>query len=63
MSGAQTIRLLLADVDGTLLTKDKVLTGAAKEVGSCATRHCVRHHQRPAATRHEHAHRASSIDR
>lgn len=38
MSGAQTIRLLLADVDGTLLTKDKVLTGAAKEVGSCATR-------------------------
>jgi haloacid dehalogenase-like hydrolase len=31
MSGAQTIRLLLADVDETLLTKDKVLTGAAKE--------------------------------
>jgi len=31
MSGAQTIRLLLADVDGTLLTQDKVLTGAAKE--------------------------------
>ena len=31
MSGAQTIRLLLADVDGTLLTKDKVLSGAAKE--------------------------------
>jgi hypothetical protein len=31
MSGARTIRLLLADVDGTLLTKDKVLTGAAKE--------------------------------
>jgi hypothetical protein len=31
MSGAQTIRLLLTDVDETLLTKDKVLTGAAKE--------------------------------
>jgi len=31
MSGARTIRLLLADVDETLLTKDKVLTGAAKE--------------------------------
>jgi Cof subfamily protein (haloacid dehalogenase superfamily) len=31
MSGAQTICLLLADVDGTLLTQDKVLTEAAKE--------------------------------
>jgi len=31
MSGARTIRLLLAYVDGTLLTKDKVLTEAAKE--------------------------------
>jgi hypothetical protein len=38
MSGARTIRLLLAGVDETLLTKDKVLTGAAKEAaGSCAT--------------------------
>jgi hypothetical protein len=38
MSGARTIRVLLADVDGTLLTQDKVLTGAAKErPGSCAT--------------------------
>jgi hydroxymethylpyrimidine pyrophosphatase-like HAD family hydrolase len=31
MSGHQEIRLLLADVDGTLVTQDKVLTEAAKE--------------------------------
>ena len=38
MSGARTIRLLLADVDETLLTKDKVLTGRRrKRPGSCAT--------------------------
>ena len=30
MSGQRNIRLLLADVDGTLVTKDKVLTAAAK---------------------------------
>ena len=30
MSGQRDIRLLLADVDGTLVTKDKVLTEAAK---------------------------------
>ncbi len=30
MSGRRDIRLLLADVDGTLVTNDKVLTGAAK---------------------------------
>src|SRR5579871_3527275 len=30
MSGRQTIRLLLADVDGTLVTQDKVLTDEAK---------------------------------
>ena len=32
MSGHPDIRLLLADVDGTLVTQDKVLTEAAKEV-------------------------------
>jgi len=32
MSGQRDIRLLLADVDGTLLTQDKVLTEAAKDV-------------------------------
>jgi Cof subfamily protein (haloacid dehalogenase superfamily) len=32
VSGHLDIRLLLADVDGTLVTKDKVLTEAAKEV-------------------------------
>jgi hypothetical protein len=31
MSGHRAIRLLLADVDGTLVTHDKVLTDAAKE--------------------------------
>ena len=30
MSGQRDIRLLLADVDGTLVTQDKVLTEAAK---------------------------------
>ena len=30
VSGQRNIRLLLADVDGTLVTKDKVLTAAAK---------------------------------
>ena len=30
MSGQRNIRLLLADVDGTLVTRDKVLTAAAK---------------------------------
>ena len=30
MSGQRAIRLLLADVDGTLVTHDKVLTEAAK---------------------------------
>ncbi len=30
MSGQRNIRLLLADVDGTLVTQEKVLTGAAK---------------------------------
>jgi hydroxymethylpyrimidine pyrophosphatase-like HAD family hydrolase len=29
-SGQRNIRLLQADVDGTLVTKDKVLTAAAK---------------------------------
>jgi hypothetical protein len=32
MSGRRDIRLLLADVDGTLVTEDKVLTEAAQEV-------------------------------
>jgi Cof subfamily protein (haloacid dehalogenase superfamily) len=32
VSGQRNIRLLLADVDGTLVTKDKVLTAAAKAV-------------------------------
>ena len=32
MSGQRAIRLLLADVDGTLVTQDKVLTEAARAV-------------------------------
>jgi hypothetical protein len=38
VSGQRNIRLLLADVDGTLVTKDKVLTSAAKaSARSCFT--------------------------
>jgi hypothetical protein len=33
LSGQRNIRLLLADVDGTLVTQDKVLTAAAKGSG------------------------------
>ena len=48
------IRLLLADVDGTLVTHDKILTDRA----IAAVHHLprrgrpLRHHERPAATRH-----------
>ena len=65
MSGQHDIRLLLADVDGTLVTQDKVLTEAAK----AAARELhdagimLRHHQRPATARHEHADRAARADR
>lgn len=56
MRGHPDIRLLLADVDGTLVTQDKVLTELAKEAARAARRrHCVRHHQRPATPRHEYA--------
>ena len=55
------IRLMLADVDGTLVTQDKVLTDRAiaavaklKQAG-----HSVRDHQRPPAARHVDAHRAA----
>jgi hydroxymethylpyrimidine pyrophosphatase-like HAD family hydrolase len=34
MSGHPEVRLLLADVDGTLVTQDKVLTEAAKGLDS-----------------------------
>ena len=61
MSGRRDIRLLLADVDGTLVTEDKVLTEAAKAAARelRRRRHRARHHQRPAAARHEHADRAA----
>ncbi len=55
------IRLLLADVDGTLVTQDKVLTdraiaavGKLKQAGILFA-----DHQRPPAARHVDAHRAA----
>ena len=61
MTAQHDIRLFLADVDGALVTKDKVLTEAAKAAVRelDQRRHCLRHHQRPAAPRHEHADRAA----
>ncbi len=61
VSGRRDIRLLLADVDGTLVTQDKVLTrsGAGGGARSPPRRHRACHHQRPAAPRHEHADRAA----
>ena len=65
MTAQHDIRLFLADVDGTLVTKDKVLTEAAKAAVRelDQRRHRVRHHQRAAAARHEHADRAARAAR
>ena len=59
--GNMAIRLLLADVDGTLVTQDKVLTDRAiaavrklKQAGDT-----LRDHQRPPAARHVDADRAA----
>ena len=46
---APPIRLFLADVDGTLVTQDKVLTDAGRRRGAqpAPGRHPLRHDQRP----------------
>ena len=57
VSGQRNIRLLLADVDGTLVTNQgQGADGGGKGIGPrvASRRHCARHHQRPAATWHEH---------
>jgi hypothetical protein len=62
VSGQRNIRLLLADVDGTLVTNQgQGADGGGKGIGPkvASRRHSARHHRRPAATWHEHADRAS----
>jgi hypothetical protein len=61
VSGQRNICLLLADVDGTLVTKDKVPTAAAKAAARELLHAGIaaRRYQRPAATWHEHADPAS----
>ena len=56
------IRLVITDVDGTLVTQEKVLTGAGQGGGARAERsgRHARHHQRPAAARHADADRAAA---
>ena len=55
------ISAVLADVDGTLVTKDKVLTERAIQAGEPAARARHRLHdlQRPPAARHADAGRAA----
>ena len=52
------IKLVLADVDGTLVTKEKLLTeraiAAVRKLED--SRHQVCHHERTAAARHADAH-------
>ena len=57
MPEKRKISLVLADVDGTLVTEEKVLTqaGAERRQGAAQCRHPLRHHQRSAAARHGHA--------
>ena len=54
MTQKRKISLVLADVDGTLVTEDKVLTQRAQAPSSALqrSRHPLRHHQRPAAAGH-----------
>ena len=58
------ISAVLADVDGTLVTKDKVLTERAIQAVESAARarHRLHHLQRPAAPRHADAGRAAGPD-
>ena len=59
MNTHKTIRLLIADVDGTLVTHDKVLTERARRGWKDALRRDrIRNHQRPATTRHADVDRA-----
>ena len=57
MAATRKISLVLADVDGTLVTEDKILTERARKRRRRAARrrHPFRHHQRPAAAWHGHA--------
>ena len=57
MTQKPKISLVLADVDGTLVTEDKVLTKRAQAAVQSlhAAGHPLRHHQRPAAEGHGHA--------
>ena len=54
-----TIRLMLADVDGTLVTQEKVLTERTIAAVHKLYRrgHPLRHHQRAPSPRDVHAHR------
>ena len=63
MAQRRKISLVLADVDGTLVNEQKVLTERAqKRCQSLAhRRRPLRYHQRPAAARHGHAVRCRSI--
>ena len=58
----EDVRLVVADVDGALVTPDKVLTprarSAVRKIIGAGNR--FYHHQRPASTRHEDADRRSS---
>lgn len=58
------IRLLLADVDGTLVTSDKLLTDrAVQAVHKLHDAACpLRGDQRATTPRHVHDHRASGAD-
>ena len=57
MAEKRKISLVLADVDGTLVTEEKVLTERAQKAVQCAAKrwHPFRHNQRPATARHGHA--------
>jgi len=63
-SVAKKIRLVLADVDGTLVTKDKILTDRArKAVLRLGGRDLLfRHYQRPSAARDEDVDRAAGAE-
>jgi hypothetical protein len=57
MAERRKISLVLADVDGTLVTEEKVLTKRAQNAVSdvARRRHSFRHNQRSATARHGHA--------
>ena len=57
MAEKRKISLVLADVDGTLVTEEKVLTKRAQKRCQCVAkcRHSFRHNQRSATARHGHA--------